>query len=168
MRNFLGGLLTGVILLPLGFFLLLRAGLWPVSATAEPSSLESTLAVPSLRASVKRRAPAQQNPVEPTEENLRVGMKLFKNDCAGCHGDGSGPSYWGTRSFYPRVPQFAQQPSQLTAAQMFWVVKHGVRYTGMAAWDGMLTDKEIWQAVTFLSQLDHLPASVAEEFRRKS
>jgi mono/diheme cytochrome c family protein len=50
---------------------------------------------------------------------------------------------------------------------MFWVVKHGVRYTGMAAWDGLLSDDETWKVVTFLSHLEHLPPRVAEEFHRK-
>jgi len=73
-------------------------------------------------------------------------MKTFKNGCAGCHGDADGPSHWGTTAFYPRVPQFVQQPPRLTEPQMFWVVKHGVRYTGMAAWDGLLSDDETWKS----------------------
>jgi mono/diheme cytochrome c family protein len=88
-------------------------------------------------------------------------------ECAGCHGDADGPSQWGTTSFYPSVPQFAQQPPRLTAPQMFWIVKHGVRYTGMGAWNGLLSDDEIWKVVTFLNHVEHLPPRVAEEFQRK-
>ena len=69
--------------------------------------------------------------------------------------------------FYPRVPQFAQQQPRLTAPQMFWIVKHGVRYTGMGAWDKLLSDDEIWKVVTFLNHMEHLPPRVAEEFQRK-
>jgi mono/diheme cytochrome c family protein len=94
-------------------------------------------------------------------------MKTFKNACAGCHGDADQPSQWGTTSFYPRVPQFVQEPTRLTAPQMFWVVKHGVRYTGMAAWDGLLSDDEIWKVVTFLSNSEQLPPRVAAEFHRR-
>jgi mono/diheme cytochrome c family protein len=167
MRKFLCGVLTGIVLVPLGFFFVLRAGFWPAAATSRPSSWESRLALRALQASVERAAPPQPNPITASEENLLAGMKTFKNGCAGCHGDANQPSPWGTTSFYPRVPQFAQQPPRLTAPQMFWIVKHGVRYTGMAAWDGLLSDDEIWKLVTFLSQLDHLPPRVAEEFHRK-
>src|SRR5208282_15139 len=44
---------------------------------------------------------------------------------------------------------------------------HGVRYTGMAAWEGLLSDDETWKVVTFLSRLNHLPPRVAEQFRRE-
>jgi len=50
---------------------------------------------------------------------------------------------------------------------MFWIVKHGVRYTGMGAWDKLLSDDEIWKVVTFLNHMEHLPPRVAEEFQRK-
>jgi hypothetical protein len=33
-------------------------------------------------------------------------MKFYINGCAGCHGDGTLRSTWGTMSFFPRVPQF--------------------------------------------------------------
>jgi mono/diheme cytochrome c family protein len=144
----------------------LRAGFWPIAATSQPSSWESRLAMRALQASVERVAPPQPSAITASEENLLAGMRTFKNGCAGCHGD-AGPSQWGTTSFYPRVPQSAQEPPRLTEPQMFWIVKHGVRYTGMAAWDGLLSDDEIWKVVTFLSHLEHLPPRVAEEFHRK-
>jgi thiosulfate dehydrogenase len=167
MRRFLCGVVVGLVLVPLGFFALLWGGFWPVAATSQPPSWESDLALRALRASVGRVAPQQANPETASEENLLAGVKTFKNGCAGCHGDADRPSQWGATSFYPRVPQFAQKPPRLTTPEMFWIVKHGVRYTGMAGWGGELSDIEIWQVVTFLSELDHLPPRVAEEFHRK-
>jgi len=167
MRKFLCGVLAGIALVPLGFFLVLQAGFWPIAATSQPSFWESRVALQAVRASVQRAAPPQPNPIAASEENLLAGMKTFKTGCAGCHGEADQPSHWGTNSFYPRVPQFVQEPPQLSSPQMFWIVKHGVRYTGMAAWDGLLSDDEIWKVVTFLNHLENLPPRVAEEFHRK-
>ena len=167
MRKFLSGVLVGLVLFPLGFLLVLWGGFWPTAATSQPSSWENRIASRALQAYVDRVAPPETNPITASEENLLAGMKTFKSACAGCHGDADRPSHWGTTSFYPRVPQFAQEPPRLTAPQMFWIVKHGVRYTGMAAWDGELSDDEIWKVVTFLSHLEHLPPRVADEFHRK-
>jgi hypothetical protein len=50
---------------------------------------------------------------------------------------------------------------------MFVVVKDGIRYTGMGAWDGMLSDDEIWKAVMFLSRVQSLPEPVAAAWRAK-
>ena len=40
---------------------------------------------------------------------------------------------------------------------MFWVVKHGIRYSGMGAWDDLMEDEDIWRVVTFLSSLREPP-----------
>jgi mono/diheme cytochrome c family protein len=167
MLKFLCGVGAGIVLVPVGFWFVLLAGLWPITATSQPPSWESRIARRALWGSVQRAPVPQSNPVAANEENLISGMKTFKNDCAGCHGDADKPSRWGMTSFYPRVPQFAQEPPQLTAPQMFWIVKHGVRYTGMAAWDNLLTDDETWKVVTFLANLERLPPRVAEQFHRK-
>ena len=91
-------------------------------------------------------------------------MKIFRNACAGCHGEFSKPSHWGTADFYPRVPQFADEPPTIPASQMFVVVKHGIRYTGMGAWDGEMSDEDIWKVVTFLNDLATLPPSVRSQW----
>jgi thiosulfate dehydrogenase len=167
MRKFLCGVLVGIVLVPLGFFFVLRAGFWPIAAASQPSSWESRVALRILQASVERVTPPLPNPIAASDENLLAGMKTFKSGWSGCHGDFDGPNRWGTTSFYPRVPQFTQESPPLTEPQMFWVVKHGVRYTGMAAWAGELSDDETWKVVTFLSHLERLPPRVAEEFHRK-
>jgi hypothetical protein len=51
MRKFLCGVLIGIILVPLGFFLVLWAGFWPTAATSQPPSWESRLALRALQAS---------------------------------------------------------------------------------------------------------------------
>src|SRR5262245_12511009 len=48
-----------------------------------------------------------RNPIPITYSNLVAGLKIFRNNCAGCHGEPGRPSRWGTRNFFPPVPQFA-------------------------------------------------------------
>ena len=85
---------------------------------------------------------------------------MFKSNCAGCHGVRGQPSMWGTRNFYPRVPQFADHPSDLSAPPMFVAIKHGIRYSGMGAWEGMMSDEQIWKVATFLENINKLPPDV--------
>jgi hypothetical protein len=35
-------------------------------------------------------------------------------------------------------------------AHLFYVIKYGVRYTGMPGWNGILTDDDIWKTVIFI------------------
>jgi mono/diheme cytochrome c family protein len=161
MRKFLLGFCLGLLLPILGALIAAKLGFFSVYATEEPPPWEINLARMAVDASVARTAPRLSNPIASSDEGLLAGMHLYRNNCAGCHGDTDGPSPWGTRGFYPRIPQFAQSPPQKPDWQMLWIVRHGVRYSGMGAWqEEMLSDKEAWEVVTFLSRLNSLPPAV--------
>jgi mono/diheme cytochrome c family protein len=158
--RFAVGLLVGLVLAPVLLAVAGSLGLLPVAATVSPPSWESRLAGRAVRASLARDAVGLSNPIPSTEENLRAGMRLYRMNCAGCHGDFGSPSAWGTTSFYPRVPQFAERPSLLTTPEMFLVVKHGIRYSGMGAWSSLMPDEDIWRAVSFVGSIKKLPPPV--------
>ena len=165
MRKFGCGLLLGLLLTPTGLAIALVCGWAPLRATAKPPRWETFFARRAVTASIARQAPKLQNPIQPTSISLGSGLKLYRDNCSGCHGDSGKPSNWGTTAFYPRVPQFDTEAPLKPDWQMFWIVKRGVRYTGMAAWEGELSDENIWTVVTFLSHLKDLPADVQGMWR---
>src|ERR1035438_5989963 len=85
MIRFLIGFVTAIVLVLLVVFCYVRFGFVDPRADIEPGSLETKVAMPALDASVDRRAPDMKNPVQPTEENLLVGMKIYQADCVRCH-----------------------------------------------------------------------------------
>lgn len=166
MKNFFFGLIIGLVALPLAVFAIGSIGKFNVQATAEPPRWEKTFAQKAFNASVARHAEHLQNPIAPTEENLLAGLMMFRNNCSGCHGDSDQPSVWGTKGFYPRVPQFGFEHPTKPDWQMFWIVKHGVRNSGMGAWKGLVPEEKIWLVVTFLSKLDSLPPAVDARWKK--
>lgn len=167
MRTFLLGILVGLLGLVLGVSLTARLGLFSVNAAEEPPAWEIKLARVALDTSVARSAPRVSNPIGSSDAELLAGMKLYRNHCAGCHGDAGRPSLWGTGGFYPRVPQFAQAPPKKPDWQLLWIVRHGIRYSGMGAWrEDMLPDKEAWEIVSFLSRLSTLPPAVQAAWQK--
>ncbi len=156
-----------VIILPVAALgVLALTGHLSFRATAKPSWIESAIAMRALDARLDHEARGMKNPVKTTDAVLLAGMKMYRNDCAGCHGSPGKPSEWGTRDFYPPVPQFADEPPDMPAPQMFLVVKHGIRYTGMGGWEALAKDEEIWTVVAFLSHIHDLPPSVAAAWTR--
>jgi len=151
-------LLVSIVALILGSAA--RFGYFPVNAVATPPRLEVTLNQSILQASLSNQAKGLTNPLQPNSDVLLAGMKVFKMNCAGCHGQPGKPSSWGTKGFYPRVPQFADDPPPLAAAEMFVAIKYGIRYSGMGAWDGMMPDEDIWKVATFLEHMNSLPPQV--------
>ena len=49
--------------------------------------------------------------------------------------------------------------------QNFFIIQHGVRLSGMPAWNTILSEQQIWQVTTFLSHMDKLPAQVSDEWK---
>ena len=159
-------LLAGLLLPALLFLGVGAAGLFPVDATSMPSRLEARVAGLFVQRSLAREAAKVVVPPAPREDTtLLAGMQTFRRNCAGCHGKFGARSMWGTTSFYPRVPQFADEGSTLSPAEMFVAVKHGIRGTGMAAWQSNLSDEDIWTVVWFLQRMRALPPEVEQAWR---
>ena len=165
MRRFVLGFLLGLVLPAAAGIVAAFAGLFSVRASAKPPGWETAFARRAFDASVAREAPRQTNPIPATDEELRRGLRLFRGDCAGCHGDFEKPSDWGA-NFYPPVPQFTRNPPRRPDWQIFWIVKNGVRYSGMGGWDRQISDADVWRVAAFLSRLESLPPSVDAEWKR--
>jgi mono/diheme cytochrome c family protein len=72
--------------------------------------------------------------------------------CTGCHlGPGIEPSEM-SKGLYPAAPQLARG-DDLSPAEQFWVIKHGVKLTAMPAWGKTHNDELIWDMVAFIRQM---------------
>jgi len=160
MSRFLIGFVTAVVLLLLALFCYVRFGFIDPRADAEMGALEMKIAMPALDAAVDRRAPSIQNPIQPTDDSLMAGMKIYQSACAGCHGDVVHARTAFGDSFYPRAPQFAEDAPDMPENQNFYIIQHGVRLSGMPAWKTSLKEQEMWQVTTFLSHMEKLPPAV--------
>jgi thiosulfate dehydrogenase len=161
------GVFAGFLIAPLLAIVIMLLGFWPIAATEQPPVMETRIASSALNAAVSHAARKLNNPLSPSSETLRAGMKFFRENCAGCHGEPGKPSAWGMNSFYPRVPQFAEEPPNKPDWQLFWIVKNGVRYSGMGAWGGLASDEKIWQVAMFLNRMNNLPPDVGAEWRQE-
>src|SRR4051812_19195002 len=87
-----------------------------------------------------------------------AGAGLYNEMCSGCHlGPGLEPSEI-SHGLYPRAPELSRG-SPLSPAEEFWVIKHGIKMTGMAAWGPTHNDTLIWNMVAFLQKLPTLSAA---------
>ena len=56
---------------------------------------------------------------------------------------------------YPRAPEL-RRGTDLTPAEQFWIIKHGVKQTGMPAWGVTHDDELLWDVVAFVRKLPEL------------
>jgi mono/diheme cytochrome c family protein len=149
-----------------GIAIVTLAGRVTIRGDVEPPSWEASLAGMVLDASIAHQAPKVADPTLITDDNLIAGMKSYRANCAGCHGQADGKTGAFSRAYYPPVPQFTVQPPRLTEAQLFYVAKHGIRYTGMPAWATQMTDEDLWKTVAFVARIGRLPPLVNQAFHR--
>jgi mono/diheme cytochrome c family protein len=141
-------------------YVVLTNGVIAANADRKPSAFERWAAGTSLHATLNRDAPKGPNPVAVTDANLNAGIQLYATHCTVCHGVAAGDSAASpiAKGENPRPPQLASEgveddPEGWT----FWKIKHGIRWTGMPAWDHVLNDQQIWTLALFLKHMDKLP-----------
>ncbi len=141
-----------------GLYLAATHGWLPANADAPPPALERWLATTALNALILREATTKPNPVAYTDANFIAGVKLYAANCAVCHGAASGPASNIARGLYQKAPQLARYGvADENPGDVYWKIAHGIRMTGMPAFDGALTQKQMWQLVLFLQNMHYLP-----------
>lgn len=130
-----------------------------ISADPEPPPAEVALARQVRRLATPVDLRARRNPEPATAENLRSGLEHFADHCAGCHAnDGSGAVPIGRR-LYPRAPDMRLAATQdLADGELFSIIEHGVRLTGMPGWGTGTSDgaRASWHLVYFIRHLRNL------------
>ncbi len=89
-KGFLLGVVATIAAMALGAYLVVVFGLFPANADTRPSKIEFWAARTSLHATLARRAPKTADPVPLSDANLLGGLKLYKQNCAVCHGTAKG------------------------------------------------------------------------------
>jgi mono/diheme cytochrome c family protein len=126
------------------------SGVFNVAATVVDATPLRWLLVTTREQSVKRRARDIQVPTLGGAEQVEKGFSLFRAECAMCHtAVGRNPS-WMARGLNPVAPTFGKDADDMSAAELFWATKNGIRFTGMPAWGPSRSDQEIWDVVAFM------------------
>jgi mono/diheme cytochrome c family protein len=159
-----------VVVIVAGIVAFAQLGFVNIRADIQPSEVESKFAMSAVDASADRHAPETKNPLEPTEETVHAGAVLYRNNCSGCHGDPANPEATLGGRFYPPAPQFFHEShmDMMEDNQTFYIVRHGIRWTGMPGQESVLSDTQVWQIVMFLSRMHLLPASAEQEFKKSA
>ena len=129
------------------------------SAAAEPSSLEKIAARAARNLAIPATARKEENPWKTTPKTLKVAREDFTARCAICHGnDGSGQTQVG-RNLYPKAPDLRLPLTQnLTDGELRYIIRNGVRLTGMPAWGNphVEQDEDSWKLVLVIRDLRQL------------
>jgi mono/diheme cytochrome c family protein len=86
-------------------------------------------------------------------------------NCAQCHGGIDRQPSTLEKSFYPPPPNLILHPPDDEEWHLFYVIRTGIRYTGMPAWEKTLSEPDIWKLTAFLTRVNKLPPAVQEYWK---
>ena len=133
-----------------------------------PALIESTIALARERF-IETRSKDLTVPDLGDPKLVADGAAHYVPMCAGCH---LGPGTEDTeirRGLYPQPPNLSQPEQHAdghdhddptgVARRQFWIIKHGIKMTGMPAWGSTHSDEDIWGLVAFLQKLPGMSAA---------
>ena len=149
-----------VVALSAGVFICL--GVYNIAAD-EPHTRAVYSVLESLRdRSIQVHARGLKPPADlASAQRISIGAGLYGEMCSGCHlGPGVEKSEM-SQGLYPQAPELARA-QDLTPAQQFWIIKHGVKLSAMPAWGKTHSDPLIWDMVAFVRKL---PGMTPEQYK---
>ena len=164
LKGLILGILLGILLVAGGVYLFFATGRAPVATSAPPIPFEKRLARVGLQAYLdKLPHPAPQ--VAADEANVIAGAKIYKEQCATCHGLPNEDKTAVAQGMFPKPPQLFKGTGVTDDEEWesYWKAENGIRLSGMPAFKGQLTEKQIWQVIVLVKNADKISESVKKE-----
>ena len=141
---------------------MLGASLLSCKAGKQPSQEETSLANAAKDVIIPLEAGKMKNPLPATDEVVSQGQEVFLGSCAQCHGaDARGDTNVGRNMNPPAMDLSSPHVQHWSDAELFWIIKNGVRLTGMPSWKSSISDNDTWKLAGFIHNLPRLEAASA-------
>ena len=148
-RSALIGCAALVAAIAAGAAIMVESGLYNVAAASPHFKPTYWLLQTAMRRSVQLRASGIAVPGLGVDA-ARAGFCDYERHCVACHGALTiGRAHW-IEGMDPAPPWLAAVPQRWTPGEAFWIIRNGVKSTGMPAWNSTLDDRQVWNLVAFL------------------
>lgn len=148
-----------IVLGALGALAFAWSGLFNVAASRGHWPITAWFLHFAMRNSVQTHAFAVETPGNLSKPGLIArGAGHYHLGCATCHGAPGISRNAIVRHMVPPPPELVEHVSGWKPRELFWIVKHGIKYAGMPAWPSQNRDDEVWAVAAFLLKLPEMDA----------
>ena len=153
------------VIMPLGVFAFVKSGIYNVGASHPHTKFTTWLTHETMIHSVRRRAKSIKPQSWTNETQLIAGFCAYQTHCVACHGAAGVARQRWVSGFEPQPPYLLDETQKFTPSQLFWIVKNGIKMTGMPSWRESMSDREIWNVVAWLEASRTLPPQTYVRWR---
>ncbi len=120
-----------------------------------------------LHYSVRNHAEDVVVPTIGTPAQVLRGAAVYRDNCLQCHGGpGVAPDPIGM-AMQPIPGPLIDASTRWKPRELYWITKHGIKMSGMPAWEYHMSEADMWNVVSFLTVLPTLPPPVFREMMTK-
>ena len=161
----IGAMIALAVVVPAATYAFVKSGLFDVGASSPHSEFTEWITHETMIHSVRRHA----EPVTPargfTAAQVLAGFCAYETHCVACHGAAAVARQEWASGMEPAPPYLLDVQQRFTPRQLFWIVKNGIKMTGMPSWRSSLSDAQIWSVVGWLEVSSKLPPQTYVQWR---
>ena len=143
------------------------SGAYNIAATSQHLQPVYSLLEFTMRQSVRLRAKSLTPPAAADAASVQRGAACYQRLCVQCHGGPGVAQNEIGKSMQPLPGPLVNAMQRWRPREVFWILRHGIKMSGMPAWGMRLDDQQIWDTVAFVERLPTLsPQGYADATRR--
>jgi mono/diheme cytochrome c family protein len=164
--NFFAGVAASIIVGALVSAITIISGAFDVAAIVPDSGLKRVVLHLTMRRSVQAHAGAGFQETW-SDEQIRDGFEDYNAMCIICHAAPGKERSSISHGMNPQPPLLADAAKNWSGGETFWIVKNGIKMTGMPAFGLTHSDDQIWNIVGFVRRLPQTSADEYEQMRER-
>jgi mono/diheme cytochrome c family protein len=144
------------------------SGLYNVSAASSHSGLVAGALHTIADRSIDTHAAHAPEPPVIDSAAMLEGAEHFHAMCAVCHGAPGFAREEIAEGLNPDAPELSKHAAgEFSEAQLYWIIRNGIKFTGMPSFEKSHTDEQIWAIAKFTKSLDGMTDAQYEAVIRR-
>jgi mono/diheme cytochrome c family protein len=157
MHVLIGAIVALVLVVPIAIYSYVKSGVYNVAAAKPHTKFTEWLTHETMIHSVRSHAKGIVAPATVTADQVMRGFCSYETHCVACHGAAAVARQHWISGMEPQPPYLLDATHIWKPRELFWIVKNGIKMTGMPSWRDSLTDDQIWDVVAWLKASGELP-----------
>ena len=163
--NLIGTLILLLLVIVLAAFAAIYLGVYNVGVLNHDNPAMNWILDTSMERSVKHHAQGIAVPALTDRAMIRTGFHQFDAMCAECHGAPGVKPKEIAHGLWPEAPDLSKTASDWKPEELYWIIKNGIKFTGMPAWGPSHSEEDLWALTAFVRTLPAMSASTYAAMR---